>query len=196
MEKKNVTRVAFIAAAMTLITLGFILLYASSSPGHPERQPSAQQLCRRLRRRPSRRLAAAPETSGNRTALDPQGRTDPRSSALTLTATVEPAESVEVVSDVAGHLARLAADIGSRVRRGDVLAEIDAPGPGLEHAKARAVLQQARARINTTKAGVKVADSVVKTARAESGVLPGRAEANRGDRELSRSASMNGLPSW
>ena len=61
----------------------------------------------------------------------------------------------------------MAADIGSRVRRGDVLAEIDAPGPGLEHAKARAVLQQARARINTTKAGVKVADSVVKTALAE-----------------------------
>ena len=42
MEKKNVTRVAFIAAAMTLITLGLSCCTPHRAPGIPNVSPAQQ----------------------------------------------------------------------------------------------------------------------------------------------------------
>ncbi len=71
------------------------------------------------------------------------------------------------MSDVAGHLRRLAVDIGSTVKRGDLLAEIDAPERKFELDRAEATLEQARARVTTARYQVQVAEAAVKTARAD-----------------------------
>lgn len=115
-------------------------------------------------------LATATILVGSSPALlpassDPGGQAGHRSA--TLEGIVEPSETVEVVPDVAGHIGRMAVDIGSAVHRGDVLGEIESPALKLRAARARAALQQATARVVAAKCGVRVADQAVRTARAE-----------------------------
>lgn len=164
MPRTLVTGVAAIALAMAAIALSLALVNASSQS--EDRPP---------RGAPN---VVAPPATGPR----PAPREDPRAvvartpaaeesgpgrRTTTVAATVEPAESVEVLTDVSGHIGRLAVDIGAIVHRGDLLAEIEAPDRNFALAKARVALEQARARIATTKAEMKVADSAVQTARAE-----------------------------
>ncbi len=80
--------------------------------------------------------------------------------------TVEPAQRVEVVASVPGRISRLAVDLGTTVRRGDLLAELESPELRLDLARAEAVVRQARARIAAATADVRVEESVVKTTRA------------------------------
>lgn len=162
MPEKNVAGIAGIATAMALIALGFFIAYASSGAGSLERQPASAAVTTR-----GFEPAENSHNTGVRTAVEPDVPSDRRSATLSLPGTVEPAETVEVHSDVAGHIGRLAVDLGSPVRRGDLLAEVDCPESLFKLAKARIAVQQARARIATTKAGVKVADSALRTARAE-----------------------------
>lgn len=162
MRTRTLGVAAAIAAATTLLALSLVLAYAPATPGTTDTTP------RPSARPPGRPKAVAPDPSPPRATPSvsaPEGPADRGST--TLPAIVEPAEEVQVVADVAGHIGRLAVDIGATVRRGDLLAEIDAPGLDFNLKKARVALQQAGARLVTAKAEVKVADTAVKTAQAE-----------------------------
>lgn len=63
-------------------------------------------------------------------------------------------ESVELYAMVSGYLKTQAVDIGSRIKKGDVLAVIDAPREAKAEEEAAAMLEQAKARVGQAKARV------------------------------------------
>src|SRR5689334_14977179 len=67
------------------------------------------------------RLRAAAPAAGRSEAVD-RGDVEIK---VTETGTIEPLKKVEVKSKVAGRIARLLVEEGSRVKAGDLLAEID-----------------------------------------------------------------------
>jgi multidrug efflux pump subunit AcrA (membrane-fusion protein) len=81
-------------------------------------------------------------------------------------AIVEPWEVVDVMPAASGTLIRLTVDIGSLVKKGDVLAEIDAPDLKKDLIKAENVVQQARARLDTARMEVGVTRSAIDEAQA------------------------------
>ncbi len=66
---------------------------------------------------------------------------------LSLTGSLLPDETVQVSAEVAGRVAEIRADFGQRVRKGDILAELDKREFVLQLERARAALAQALARI-------------------------------------------------
>lgn len=61
-------------------------------------------------------------------------------------------ESAALFAKVSGYLKNQAVDIGDKVKRGDVLAEIDAPELDLEVAQSAAAIAQAKAEVDQMKA--------------------------------------------
>jgi len=98
-------------------------------------------------------------------------------------ATVQPGsiiafESVDLYAMVSGYLKTQAVDIGSHIKKGQVLAEIDAPREAKAvdeavslSAQARAKTDQAEARIKTMQAEREVAAAAVKQAESDVGRL-------------------------
>jgi RNA polymerase sigma factor (sigma-70 family) len=70
--------------------------------------------------------------------------------------TVEAFDSVDVSSGISGYLKGLQVDIGSRVQKGEILAEIYAPELAVAVEKARAEVERARARVAKAQAAVQV----------------------------------------
>jgi RND family efflux transporter MFP subunit len=66
---------------------------------------------------------------------------------LSVTGSLWPDETVQVSAEVAGRVAAIHADFGQRVRKGDVLVELDKRELQLQLERARAALAQALARI-------------------------------------------------
>jgi HlyD family secretion protein len=73
---------------------------------------------------------------------------------VTETGTIEPVKKVEVKSKVAGRIARLLVQEGSRVSVGDLLAEIDPTEINSQAAQVQAQLDGARARLEQARRGV------------------------------------------
>ena len=107
----------------------------------------------------------------------------------TLFGTVRAADSAQLHAGISGHLKSVRADIGRRVKKGDVLAEIDAPEVLADIAAARAEVERARARIQRSKAAVQVSQTAGELEKAEveaadaelRAVLAGPSEANAVD---------------
>lgn len=74
-------------------------------------------------------------------------------------ATILAFETVDLFAMVSGYLKSQAVDIGSRIRKGDVLAEIDVPRDAKAVEEAASLVEQARARIVQANAQIKVAES-------------------------------------
>ena len=102
----------------------------------------------------------APGQDAQRVSVIRPGRVDLVES-VNLLGTLEPAASADVVPRVTGYLGSVSVDVGDRVRRGDVLAQVSAPD--LEAALARAGAQ-ARA----VEAGVSQAEAGLANAQAAS----------------------------
>ncbi|HEV8548426.1 MAG TPA: efflux RND transporter periplasmic adaptor subunit [Polyangiaceae bacterium] len=66
---------------------------------------------------------------------------------LDLPGSVQPLEEAVIYARASGYVRRWAVDIGSRVKQGELLAEIDTPELDQELAQARAALAQARANV-------------------------------------------------
>lgn len=75
-------------------------------------------------------------------------------------------ETVELYAMTAGYMKSQAVDIGSHVKKGDLLAEIDAPRERGAVAEARAMVEQARARVRQMEAKVKSMEAARDTAAA------------------------------
>lgn len=80
---------------------------------------------------------------------------------ITVPATVQSIETVEIFSLVTGHLAKQTVDIGDRVKKGQVLAEIDAPILVKEVQQAEATLQQANAQLIQAEKHVRSAAAIL-----------------------------------
>ena len=75
-------------------------------------------------------------------------------STATLPGTVSPIETVPIYARAAGYVRRIHVDIGSRVRQGDLLAEIEAPELDQQVNAARATLAQTRATLMLARANL------------------------------------------
>jgi membrane fusion protein, multidrug efflux system len=74
----------------------------------------------------------------------------PAASTVTLPATLSAIENAPIFARVAGYINRTMVDIGSRVRKGDLLARIDAPELDHQVEQAGAAVAQARASLQLT----------------------------------------------
>jgi len=75
-------------------------------------------------------------------------------STTSVPGTVSPIETVPIYARAAGYIRRIHVDIGSRVRQGDLLAEIEAPELDQQVNAARATLAQTRATLALARANL------------------------------------------
>ncbi len=73
---------------------------------------------------------------------------------ITVPGTVTPYEQVTLYAKVTGYLKSIKVDIGDRVRRGDVLAEIDVPEMAASIEEKRAAVVRAEAQVEQAKASI------------------------------------------
>jgi RND family efflux transporter MFP subunit len=81
--------------------------------------------------------------------------------------TVRPYESVDLFAEVSGYLKKQTVDIGDRVKKGQVLAEIDVPELEKQVEKWAASVQQAQARVQVMEASKKRAEAEWEAAKAQ-----------------------------
>ena len=74
-------------------------------------------------------------------------------------ATMHAFESVDLYAMISGYLKRQTVDIGSRITKGDVLAEINVPRDTKAHEEAAALVAQAKAQIDQAEARIKMAQA-------------------------------------
>ena len=91
-------------------------------------------------------------------------------------------ESAELYAKVSGYLLAQHVDIGSRVKRGDLLAELDVPEMNKDVDAAAALCEQAKAEV--AQAEAQVESSIADFKSAQSRVAQTKAEADRFDAEV------------
>lgn len=99
------------------------------------------------RHRARARLAAATDAQKPVNVAVFRAKPNGHAAALTLPATMQAYSQSLVYARVSGYLRAWHADIGARVRKGDLLAEIDAPEVDQQLLAARAVLSQTKANL-------------------------------------------------
>ncbi|HLH28483.1 MAG TPA: efflux RND transporter periplasmic adaptor subunit [Acidimicrobiales bacterium] len=97
---------------------------------------------------------------------------------------VEAFEVTAVHANIAGYVRSWGVNIGSRVRKGQVLAELDVPELAAEVEQKRAMIEQAKARRDQAGAAVKVAEADVASALAR--VAEAQAGIKRAEADLAR----------
>ncbi|HSL20766.1 MAG TPA: efflux RND transporter periplasmic adaptor subunit [Vicinamibacterales bacterium] len=115
-------------------------------------------------------------------------RADSVRRAIDIVGTLAAAEEVTVSSEVEGKVSRIGADLGDRVRAGDVLVELDREKLEYRYEASRAALERARARYGADAAGTlptlettpDVQKAAADLAQAEQAVTRARALARRG----------------
>src|SRR6185437_13389955 len=99
---------------------------------------------------------------------------------INLECAIEPFHDIAFYARVAGEIKVVKVDLGDRVKAGDRLAEIDAPGLVVDERMARIAVKQAEGMLNEAKArvdgakaeviaaegSIRVAESAVKSSRA------------------------------
>jgi HlyD family secretion protein len=104
-------------------------------------------------------------------------------------------ESVDLYAMISGYLKSQAVDIGSTIKKGEVLAEINVPRHAKDCEEARALVDQAKAQINQSKARIKVARAQREAAAALEKVAEADLERLTARRQFAEKqyARVNGL---
>ena len=84
--------------------------------------------------------------------------------------TIEPFESADLYAKVSGFLDEQMVDIGSRVKRGDVLARLSVPEYQKQHDKQAREIERSQAKVDQTKAAVVATEADERAARAAIGL--------------------------
>ena len=84
-----------------------------------------------------------------------------------LAGTVIAAESVDAYARISGYLKSLRVEIGSRVKKGDLLAEVDDPELAGAVEKARAEVSRAKVRIKKAEAALQVSQAALEVEKAK-----------------------------
>lgn len=114
---------------------------------------------------------------------------------LTVTAngTLQPTRSINVGSELSGTVLKVNADVNDRVRKGQVLVELDTAKLRDQILRSRAVLAAAQARVGQTLATVKEARAALgrleEVARLSGGKVPSQAELDSGRAALDRAVA-------
>ena len=138
------TTAVFVAAGVTLV-----LALAAVVPAFPRPVPSAQ-------------VPAGPAhgDTDRKVIVETLKKTNLQRTTTQI-ATVEAFESVDLVPKISGYLKSLEVDIGDAVKRGQVLARIDAPELAAMLDRSNALVEQAEARVVTAKAAVAVVEATL-----------------------------------
>lgn len=104
---------------------------------------------------------------------------------------VEAAETTPIYAKLGGYVETVAVDIGDKVKKGQVLAELRMPEIEADVKQKRAAVEQARAQKEQSASAVKVAEAGVETARAkvaevQSGIRRSGADVRRWQSEFAR----------
>ena len=104
-------------------------------------------------------------------------------------------ESVDLYAMISGYLKSQAVDIGSTIKKGEVLAEINVPRHAKDFEEARALVDQAKAQINQSEARIKVARAQREAAAALEKVAEADLERLTARRQFAEKqyARVNGL---
>lgn len=86
---------------------------------------------------------------------------------LSLPAIVVPDEQVDLYAKASGYVSRITVDYGARVKRGDVLIELEIPELRDELRQAEAALLAREAKVQSLQAKVRQAELLVESARAQ-----------------------------
>ncbi len=110
-------------------------------------------------------------------------------------ATIEAFQQVQLYSRVAGIVKSVMVDVGDRVKRGQVLVELDAPDVELELRQKMALVQQAKAETNQAKSSVRAAQAAFEATKAlvveaEAGVKGARANHEFRKKQFERFAGL------
>src|SRR5215813_2667644 len=124
--------------------------------------------------------AAVPDTRGNRTSLDLPGR-------------LEAYAQAQIYSRVSGYLKTWTADIGSPVKAGQLLAEIDAPDLDQQIMQAEANVASATANANLASATLQRGQSLAQSGAVSKQELDQRAADSANKQRLVKSAQVNPL---
>ncbi len=143
------------AALLASLTLAsFLILSSLAGPAQPVREPA-----------PVKDPAAdKPKPKAEAEGLEVTVATASRSRQDRLTnqvGTVIAADSVDVSARISGYLQTLRVDIGSRVKKGDVVAELHDPELAVAVEKARADVRRAEVRVDKAKAALQVSQAAV-----------------------------------
>jgi RND family efflux transporter MFP subunit len=79
---------------------------------------------------------------------------------------VQAYESAQLYAEVSGYMKTQTVDIGDRVKKGQLLAEVDVPDLDVQETRSKAALDQARARVKVAKARVASAQAALEVAKA------------------------------
>ncbi len=96
---------------------------------------------------------------------------------------VEAFEVTSVYANVVGYVRSWSVNIGSKIKKGQVMAELDVPEVEAEAEQKRALVKQAEAQRDQARAAVKVAEADVVSSQAK--VAAAQAGVNRADADLS-----------
>jgi HlyD family secretion protein len=156
--------VAFLAAvSSTLIVASLVVVSAFSTPVRSEQEPERKVDSAVL---PKPKAVAHAETDHPKAVEVLTIKKSAFHRRTNQPGTVEPSQKVDVLPTASGNVSQLLVDIGSAVKKGDLLAVIEAPELRLDVARSEALVSQAKARIQTAKSRVQVAESAVRTAMA------------------------------
>ena len=144
------TTAAFLAAGVTLILALAVVVPAFPRPVRPDQAPAG----------------SAPGDGDRKVTVETVRRTDLQRTSTQI-ANVEAFESVDLVPRIPGYLKSLKVDIGDAVKRGQVLAEIDAPELAAMLDRSNAVVEQAEARVVTAKAAVAVVEATLEAEKTK-----------------------------
>ena len=111
--------------------------------------------------------------------------------ALELPGQVEAAEQTKLHTKIAGFVQKIHVDIGDRVKKGQVLAELSVPEIEAELRQKAALIAQAEAEVELARRGVQVAEAALvmaaaQTEEGEAGVKRARANLERWNTEFER----------
>jgi RND family efflux transporter MFP subunit len=159
------TIAALVATSLTLLLTSFLVVATWPPPVRSDQDPAPSQEKAQV---PAAAQTTAPQPPGEsggvavvtlkksiyaRTTIQP--------------GTVQAFNSVELYPRVSGGLASLSVDIGDQVKRGQVLAEIDAPELHADVEKGKALLKRAKARLARVQSAVRVAEATSVSERAK-----------------------------
>ena len=108
-------------------------------------------------------LAVVKSRKKEQTAADvPTEAVEKRDIQVTVdaTGTVEPIDLVEVKSKASGQIVKMPVDVGSQVKRGDLLAQVDPTDVRNQYSQARAALSAAQAKVTVSTAQKKRAEEL------------------------------------
>jgi HlyD family secretion protein len=158
------TAAIVLAASMGLLAASFILVSALPAPALSRQEPQRKSDTPEGKRpvaAPATKDSPVPEVAVVSIKKESFDRTTNR------IGNVEAFRIVKVGAKVSGTLARVVVDIGSHVKKGEVLAEVDAPELELEVLRADAMAEHARARTESAKSQVTIAEAALMSAMAK-----------------------------